>query len=226
MPILPCRHDRYLTLSMSRTALLVVDMQRDFLEAYGYADVCGEDITALQHAREPAAQTIKAVRASGLPCLHTREGHTPDLTDLTPTKRARSQNAGVAIGAEGRLGRHLVRGETGHDFVEDLCPINGEHIIDKPGYNAFHETNLASILDSNAIDTLLVAGVTTQCCVFSTIRDAVDRGYRCAIVEDACAAFDSALHEATLAMIASEDHLFGWITDSNAVVDTLVNGPD
>jgi nicotinamidase-related amidase len=219
-----CDHGRSFAFEPRCAALLVIDMQRDFVASGGIAAVSGEDVSAAQAIVPSVRRVLEAARAHGLLVVHTREGHEPDLSDLHPAKQERSTAAGGEIGAKGPLGRFLVRGEYGHDFVDELQPAEGEIVIDKSGFGAFHATDLRERLLLRGVTHLFVAGVTTQCCVFSTLREAVDRGYRCLTIADCTAAFDPYLHEATMRMIASEGHLFGWISDSERVVAALNRG--
>jgi nicotinamidase-related amidase len=197
----------------AHTALIMIDMQRDFIEPGGAADHGGENVAATQAIVPYVQNAVRFAREHGLQVVHTREGHEPGLSDLNPVKRERSAAAGAEIGAKGPLGRFLVRGERGHDFIDALRPEPGEWVIDKPGFGAFHATDLGERLRIRGISHLIVTGVTTQCCVFSTLREAVDRGYACLTLSDATAAYEWDWHEATLRMIASEGHLFGWISD-------------
>src|SRR5207253_2581737 len=135
------------------------------------------------------AKLVAAARRHGIEVIHTREGHRPDLSDLPASKRDRSRAAGAEIGSPGPLGRVLVRGEYGHDFIDELRPAPGEAVFDKPGFGAFYATSLDDHLRARSIDRLLFTGVTTQCCVQSTLREAVDRGYSCLTFYDGCAAF-------------------------------------
>ncbi len=206
----PCRAGRRFEFHPAGTALLVIDMQRDFLEREG-------DEAAPLSAIGPRVRDILArARAAGLACVHTREGYAPDLSDVTPAKRAMGY-----VGRPGPNGPFLIRGTRGHDFVDDLRPQEDEPVIDKAGFSAFHDTGLAAELERRGITHLILTGVTTQCCVHSTLRDAVDRGFFCLTVEDACAAYDPAVHEATLAIIQSEDHLFGWIARTGDLLTAL-----
>jgi nicotinamidase-related amidase len=216
-----CDHARRFAFAPERTALLVIDMQRDFIAEGGIAAVSGENVAATQAIVPNVLRVLSAAREHGLLVVHTREGHEPDLSDLHPAKQERSTAAGGEIGAKGPLGRFLVRGEHGHDFVDALPPIEGELVIDKSGFGAFHATDLRERLAIRGVTHLLVTGVTTQCCVFSTLREAVDRGYYCLTVADGTAAFDPSLHEATMRMIASEGHLFGWISDSARIAAAM-----
>lgn len=209
------------SLMPARTALLVIDMQRDFLEPEGYAAQAGLDIAPLAAAIRPIAKLLAAGRQAGLLIVHTREGHLPDLSDCPPYKLERSRRAGAEIGSKGPLGRLLVRGEVGHDFMEALRPIKQEIVIDKPGYSAFARTGLQQILMKRGIETLIVTGVTTEVCVSSTLRAAIDLGYRCITVSDACASGDPDLHKASLAMIGVEGGIFGEIATTAEVVERL-----
>lgn len=200
------------------TALIVIDMQRDFCAPGGYADQAGLDVTRLR-APIPAIQALLAgARARGLLVLHTREGHRSDLSDLPPLKRQRAEAAGAPIGSQGPLGKLLVRGEYGHDLIDELQPLPGEPVIDKPGYSAFASTDLDLLLRNRGITELIVTGVTTEVCVSSTLRSAVDLGYHCILVSDACASADPELHAAALAMVGVEGGVFGRVLDSAALL--------
>ena len=153
----------------------------------------------------PALQrTLEAGRRAGLEIIHTREGYAPDLSDVHAAKAERGW-----VGQKGPLGHFLIRGEAGQDFIAELQPADAEAVIDKPGFSGFYRTDLQARLDAGGITHLVLCGVTSQCCVHSTLRDAVDRGFACLTLADGCAAFDRKLHEATLAIIQGEDHLFG-----------------
>jgi nicotinamidase-related amidase len=211
---------------MSTTALVVIDMQRDFCSPGGYADSAGMDV---QRLREPIAniqRLLQAARSAGLLVVHTREGHLPDLSDCPPAKLARSVAAGAPIGSQGPLGRLLVRGEQGHDFVDALRPGAGEFVIDKPGYGAFHQTRLAHLLAEHGVDQLILCGVTTEVCVHSTLREAVDRGFACTVVGDATAASNPELQAPALAMIGVEGGIFGRVRSTAELVAELVPPPD
>jgi nicotinamidase-related amidase len=208
-----------------KTALLVIDMQRDFLLPEGYAAKAGLDIAPLRAAIAPVAAVLRAARAAGLVIVHTREGHVADLSDCPPYKLERSRRAGAEIGSKGPLGRLLVRGEFGHDFVDELQPVAGEIVIDKPGYSAFEHTVLHELLASRGIDTLVVTGVTSEVCVSSTLRSAIDRGYRCITVRDACASGDPELHDAAMAMIEVEGGVFGEVATAAALANQLGTDP-
>jgi nicotinamidase-related amidase len=207
------------SLTPARTALLVIDMQRDFLLPEGYAAQAGLDITPLVATIRPIGKLLAVARAAGLLIVHTREGHLPDLSDCPPYKLERSRRANAEIGSKGPLGRLLVRGEAGQDFVDALHPLAGEIVIDKPGYSAFAHTTLQQVLTKRGIETLVMTGVTTEVCVSSTLRTAVDHGYRCITVSDACASGDPALHKAALAMIGVEGGVFGEVATTASVVE-------
>lgn len=204
-----------------KTALIIIDMQRDFCSPGGYAHQAGLDITRMQAVVSQAKQLLNTARAARVMVVHTREGHLPDLSDCPPVKLARSVTAGAAIGSLGPLGRLLVRGEQGHDFVEELRPRPGELVIDKPGYSAFHQTLLGKHLAAQGIEQLVLCGVTTEVCVHSTLRDAVDRGYRCVTVSDATAASQPELQAPALAMIGVEGGIFGAVCSTAECVENL-----
>lgn len=211
-----CAAGRTYGFSPAATALLVIDMQRDFLAPDGLCGVSGEDTAEVRRIIPRIQAVLSAVRAAGMAVVHTREGYAPDLSNVHNLKRERG-----AVGQRGPLGRFLIRGEAGHDFIEELRPREGEAVVDKPGFGAFYGTDLARILAREAISHLLLCGVTTQCCVQSTLREAVDRGFYCLTLADCCAAFDPKLHEATLDTIQGEDHLFGWIASSDRLLTAL-----
>ncbi|WP_066151996.1 cysteine hydrolase family protein [Hydrogenophaga pseudoflava] len=193
------------------TALIVIDMQRDFCSPGGYAQQAGLDISRMQAVVGQVKALLVAARGAGLHIFHTREGHLPDLSDCPPAKLARSVAAGARIGGPGPLGRLLVRGEQGHDFVPELRPLACEHVIDKPGYGAFHKTTLGALLGAFGVRRLLLCGVTTEVCVHSTLREAIDRGFVCTTVGDATAASQPELQAPALAMIGVEGGIFGGV---------------
>ena len=205
----------------TRSALLVIDMQRDFCDARGYAARAGLDVKHLAGVVGRIRLLLDAARAAGLLVIHTREGHLPDLSDCPPEKLRRSRAAGAEIGSVGPLGRLLVRGEYGHDFIDALVPHPGEPVIDKPGYGAFHRTGLEALLRERGIDTLLLCGVTTEVCVHSTLREAIDRGLRCITVGDGCAAGNPALQQAALDMIRVEGGIFGAVREASGLAREL-----
>ena len=207
-----------MNLALEHAALLVIDMQRDFCAPGGYADQAGLDIACLRGPIEPIRQLLTAARRCGLFIVHTREGHRTDLSDLTDTKRRRAEASGAPIGSPGPLGRLMVRGETGNELIDELKPELGEPVIDKPGYSAFAHTDLELLLRNRGIRQLILTGVTTEVCVSSTLRHAVDLGFSCLTVADACGSAYPALHAAALSMIGVEGGLFGEVITSDALI--------
>ena len=173
-----------IAIDLGRTALIIIDMQRDFLEPGGFGETLGNDVSRLAAVVEPCRAVLAAARTRGLLVIHTREGHLPDLSDAPPAKVERG-HPHVRIGAPGPMGRILIRGEPGHGIIPALYPLPGEPIIDKPGKGAFYATSLARLLAERKIDNLLVCGVTTEVCVNTTVREANDRGYRCIVLAGA-----------------------------------------
>jgi biuret amidohydrolase len=206
-------------MSTTSRALVIIDMQRDFLDPRGYIAQTGVDVSVLRAAIEPTRRLLAAARAAGIRVIHTREGHRPDLSDLTAAKQRRAARAGAPIGSAGPLGRILIRGEVGHGIIDELMPTPEETVIDKPGFGAFYATDLELVLRSAGIGELTLVGVTTDICVHSTLREAVDRGFECEVVADACAAVEPALHEAMLSCIAGEAGILGRVTHSSDVVE-------
>lgn len=196
-------------------------MQRDFCSDGGYAQTAGLDISPLRAIIPAVNNVLAAARKAGIAVVFTREGHLPDLSDCTEAKRQRSERAGAEIGSPGPLGRLLVRGEYGQDIISELAPNGNEAVVDKPGYSAFHRTELQDILDRRNIRQLIITGVTTEVCVHSTLRDAVDRGYRCVTVSDACASSSPRLHQAAMDMIGVEGGIFGEVCDAATLVAAL-----
>lgn len=203
------------------SALIIIDMQRDFCDDGGYAAQAGLDTVRLAGTIGNIRLLLDAARSAGLLIVHTREGHLPDLSDCPPAKLARSIAAGAAIGQRGPMGRLLVRGEYGHDIIDQLSPIAGEAVIDKPGYGAFHRTDLELLLHRHAIRTLILCGVTTEVCVHSTLREAVDRGFACITAGAACAAGDPALQQPALDMIRVEGGIFGAVAGMERLLCAL-----
>lgn len=208
------------TLDLDATALLIIDMQKDFLHPGGFGDFLGNDVTLLQRAVEPIQRVLAAARARDLLVIHTREGHLPDLSDCPPAKRERWA-PGTRIGDPGPMGRILIRGEEGHGIIEALAPAAGEVVIDKPGKNSFHATNLQEVLDGHGIRNLLVTGVTTDVCCFTTVTAANDRGFNAIVLSDCVASYSPERHEAALAIIQAQGGIFGWVSDSARVLVAL-----
>jgi biuret amidohydrolase len=211
-------------LDWSKTALLIIDMQRDFLEPGGFGETLGNDVSLLKRAVAPCRAVLDAARGNGLLVIHTREGHRPDLSDAPPAKIARGKPS-LRIGDPGPMGRILIRGEPGHDIVPELYPEAGEVVIDKPGKGAFYATELGDVLSKHGIDTLLVCGVTTEVCVNTTVREANDRGYRCIVLADGCASYFPEFHEAGLNMIKAQGGIFGWVSNSIDVLNVMTTEP-
>lgn len=210
-----------MNLAPEHAALLVIDMQRDFCAPGGYADRAGLDIEQLRAPIEPIRQLLVAARRCGLFIVHTREGHRADLSDLCDPKQRRAEASGAPIGSPGPMGRLMVRGEYGNDLIDELKPEPGEPVIDKPGYSAFAHTDLELLLRNRGIRQLILTGVTTEVCVSSTLRQAVDLGYACLTVADACGSAYPALHAASLSMIGVEGGLFGEVITSDALIASL-----
>ena len=191
-------------------ALVIIDMQRDFLEPGGFGAMLGNDVSLLRPAIAANRRLLDAWRMARLPVIHTREGHRRDLADLPPAKHLRGRGPS-RIGDPGPMGRILVRGEPGHDIVPELAPLPGEPVVDKPGKGAFHATDLHAILQARGIRQLVVTGVTTEVCVNTTVREANDRGYDCLVVAECCGSYFPEFHEAGLRMIAAQGGIFGWV---------------
>ncbi|AXK83075.1 cysteine hydrolase [Pseudolabrys taiwanensis] len=204
-------------IDLARTALLIIDMQRDFLEPGGFGETLGNDVSLLEAAVDPCKAVLAAARDTGMLVIHTREGHRPDLSDAPPAKIERGAPS-KRIGDLGPMGRILIRGEPGHDIIDALYPIEGEPVIDKPGKGAFYQTDLQLVLQNNGIENLLVCGVTTEVCVNTTVREANDRGYRCVVLGDCCASYFPEFHAMGLKMIKAQGGIFGWVSDSRAMV--------
>lgn len=203
----------------STTALLMIDMQRDFVEPKGFGEMLGNDVSLVRRCIAPCVRVLAAARQASLFVIHTREGHRPDLSDCLPAKLTRGGK--TFIGEAGPMGRILVRGEYGHDIIPELYPIDGEPIIDKPGKGAFFDTDLGLILRTRGIQSLIVCGVTTEVCVQTTAREANDRGFEVLVPEDCCASYFPEFHRVTLEMIKAQGAIVGWISDAAHVVDAL-----
>ncbi len=216
-----------LAVDTETAALIIIDMQRDFLEPGGFGAALGNDVSLLRAAVAPCRDMLAAARAIDMLVIHTREGHRPDLSDAPPHKVLRGDPE-KRIGAHGPMGRILIRGEPGHDIIPELYPLipelyplPGEPVIDKPGKGAFYQTDLELMLRNRAIDTLFVAGVTTEVCVNTTVREANDRGFRCIVLSDCCASYFPEFHQAGLAMIKAQGGIFGSVAPSRPVAGAV-----
>ncbi len=207
-------------IELGRTALVIIDMQRDFLEPGGFGAALGNDVSRLSAAVPPCREVLAAARVAGLFVIHTREGHRSDLSDA-PRLKVERGDPSQRIGAHGPMGRILIRGEPGHDIIEDLYPMAGEPVIDKPGKGAFYQTDLDLMLRNRGIETLLVCGVTTEVCVNTTVREANDRGYRCIVLADCCASYFPEFHDFGLRMIKAQGGIFGWVSGSQQALSAL-----
>jgi nicotinamidase-related amidase len=208
-------------LSPEKCALLIIDMQRDFLEPGGFGEMLGNDVSQLRRTIEPNKSLLSGWRAAGMNVIHTREGHRPDLSDLPAAKKVRGKGA-KTIGDEGPMGRILIRGEAGHDIIPELYPLSTEPVIDKPGKGAFFATDLHAILQNRGITQLVVTGVTTEVCVNTTVREANDRGYECLVPEDCVGSYFPEFQEMGLKMIKAQGGIFGWVTHSSNILSALV----
>ncbi len=209
-----------LALDPAATALIVIDMQRDFMEPGGFGETLGNDVSLLRAIIPATARLIAGFRAAGLPVIHTRECHRPDLSDLPPAKRDRG-NPDLRIGDDGPMGRILIAGEPGAGIIPELAPAPGEIVIDKPGKGAFYATSLGADLALLGTRTLVFAGVTTEVCVQTTMREANDRGFECLLAEDATESYFPAFKAATLDMIRAQGAIVGWTARVDQIVTAL-----
>jgi nicotinamidase-related amidase len=202
------------------TALLLIDMQRDFVEPGGFGETLGNDVSLLREVIPPLQAVLQASRAAGITVIHTREGHLPDLSDCPPAKLNRGDPS-LRIGDPGPKGRILIRGEYGHDIIDELAPIPGERVIDKPGKGSFYATGLNELLREDGITSLVVTGVTTEVCVHTTVREANDRGYECLVLSDCVGSYFREFQRYGLEMIAAQGGIFGWVAPSDNYLKAL-----
>lgn len=207
---------------LDSTALVMIDMQRDFVEPGGFGESLGNDVSLLRSSIEPCKDLLETARETGMFIIHTREGHRTDLSDLQPAKQERG-NPTMKIGDAGPMGRILVRGEPGHDIIPELYPMDGEPVIDKPGKGAFYDTDLLGILRNRGIRSLIVCGVTTEVCVHTTVREANDRGFNALVPADCTASYFPEFKRVALEMIKAQGGIFGWVSDSDQVIQGLKN---
>ncbi len=207
-----------------RTALVVIDMQRDFIEKGGFGDALGNDVTRLEAIIPVISKLLELFRRKRWPVVHTREAHLPDLSDCPPSKIARG-DAPLKIGEAGSMGRLLVRGEPGNQIVDALKPVAGEVVIDKPGKGMFFGTDIQSILDNKGVTHLLFTGVTTEVCVQTSMREANDRGYECLLVEDATESYFADFKQAAIEMMVAQGGIVGWATPSAALETAISEAP-
>ncbi|MCD0449551.1 cysteine hydrolase [Actinocorallia sp. API 0066] len=205
---------------LTTTALLIIDMQRDFVEPGGFGETLGNDVSLLRRVIPPLREVLDAARAAGLLVIHTREGHLPDLSDCPPAKLNRGEPS-LRIGDPGPKGRILIRGEYGHDIIDELRPLPDEIVIDKPGKGSFYATGLQDLLETNGITSLVVTGVTTEVCVHTTVREANDRGYECLVLSDCVGSYFPEFQDAGLHMISAQGGIFGWTAPAKHFLEAL-----
>jgi nicotinamidase-related amidase len=206
--------------TLQDTALVIIDMQRDFVEPGGFGESLGNDVDQLRAVVPVLAEVLKKAREAGLFVIHTREGHRPDLSDCPPAKLNRGKPS-QRIGDPSPNGRILIRGEKGHDIIPELYPIDGEPVVDKPGKGAFYATEFQDLLQERGIRRLIVTGVTTEVCVHTTVREANDRGYECLVLSDCVGSYFPEFQQVGLKMIAAQGGIFGWTAPAEAFLAVL-----
>lgn len=207
-------------LDRDHAALIIIDMQRDFVEPGGFGETLGNKVALLQAIIPATARLLAAFRAAGLPVVHTRECHRPDLSDCPPAKRERGKPS-LRIGDPGPMGRILISGEPGADIIPELYPVEGEIVLDKPGKGAFYATPLGKILGERKIRQLVFAGVTTEVCVQTTMREANDRGFECLLATDATESYFPEFKKAAIDMITAQGAIVGWAATVDQIVEAL-----
>ncbi|GAB4379987.1 MAG: cysteine hydrolase [Elainellaceae cyanobacterium] len=217
-------YDYQLPASLNQLALVIIDMQRDFMEPGGFGDALGNDVLRLQAIVPTLQQLLATFRELRLPIIHTLECHQPDLSDCPPAKLNRGRGT-LKIGDEGPMGRILVLGEPGNAIIPELAPLPGEIVITKPGKGAFYNTPLQSILQEQGITHLLITGVTTEVCVQTTMREANDRGYECLMVEDCTESYFPEFKQSTLEMVRAQGGIVGWTAPAATVIEALAQQP-
>lgn len=207
-------------LDRDHAALIIIDMQRDFVEPGGFGETLGNKVALLQAIIPATARLLAAFRAAGLPVIHTRECHRPDLSDCPPAKRERGKPS-LRIGDAGPMGRILISGEPGADIIPELYPVEGEIVLDKPGKGAFYATPLGKLLAERKIRQLVFAGVTTEVCVQTTMREANDRGFECLLATDATESYSPEFKQAAIDMITAQGAIVGWAASVDQIVEAL-----
>jgi len=205
----------------SNTALIIIDMQRDFCDPLGYVARKGYDLTSIQATIPHIAALLAECRRQAMLVVHTREGYAADLSDIPAYKLWRSRQNGDGVGAPGPLGRLLIRGEPGWEIIEALTPLAHEPVIDKAGTGSFFCSNLETLLRERGIEHLIITGVTTEVCVHTTVREAIDRGFNCLTVEDACGAVSEEKHARAIEMLVTETGIFGVVAPASTVIEAI-----